>query len=155
MKLRRCGCVCAVLYRAQHLRLFIDTSVCVWVNAGRRNCAGWNDWCAEASCQRSAGSIQCVCTNLLRRAATKKWRKKKWNDSTVRPVHHISNSVRSSCCHHRSVYSAYSICPAVPFQSKKKTQNRKAKNKSNPWDQIVSFMQRLKKRGGGFRIQDR
>lgn len=69
----------------------------------------------------------------------------------------ISLTARSSCCHHRSVYSAYSICPAVPFQSKKKTQNRKAKNKSNPWNRIVSFMQRLKKRGGGegFRIQDR
>jgi hypothetical protein len=106
---------------------------------------------ASARPDRSSVYVQIYSAEQLRKNEKKK--KNETIQQSVRSI--ISLTARSSCCHHRSVYSAYSICPAVPFQSKKKTQNRKAKNKSNPWNRIVSFMQRLKKRGGGFRIQDR
>lgn len=113
-----------VLYRAQHLRLFIDTSVCVCESTPEEEIApgGTIDVrrrIASARTDRSSVYVQIYSAEQLRKNEKKK------NETIQQSLRSImSLTAHSSCCHHRSVYSPYSICPAVPFQSKKKTQNR-------------------------------
>lgn len=155
MKLRRCGCVCCCVVSSPTSQI-IHRYVCVCVSQRRKKKLRRVERLMCGGELPALGRIDPVCMYKSTPPSSYEKMGKKKNEMIQQSVRSIiSLTARSSCCHHRSVYSAYSICPAVPFQSKKKTQNRKAKNKSNPWNRIVSFMQRLKKRGGGFRIQDR